>query len=279
MLLRLASLLTLTSAAIVGIFHAPGEPSLCSLISIDTASGANETLAEVDICAGLSSTFPSFSSSSDSAIFVAISGASHAFAVAVPSGAATKLAPLANDPADDLVGAAFFPALGFFIVTQKGGVYNMSGDAPALFATVPAVVDAVVASAPSGGTGGAGRVFIADAASSNIVVLDMGAPAAAQKTLRGVAKPMDVAFDRESLYEVASYRLSALPVKGGAVRTITSLPDGPGFPSTYAFVAPGQFAFIDFNNTRIVDVATKAITVLDEPFRGGSRRVGMPAVF
>ena len=52
-----------------------------------------------------------------------MSGAATAFAVDILTGASAPLAALANDPADDLVGAAFIPGAGFLVVLQSG-VYN-----------------------------------------------------------------------------------------------------------------------------------------------------------
>lgn len=287
-MLRALLFLTASAAAaaarLVGLYHAPGDASSCSLITVDPTTGANTTLSPTTVCDGLVSDFPAYAAAdaATNTLFVAVSGAATAFAVDILTGASAPLAALANDPADDLVGAAFIPGAGFLVVLQSG-VYNAT--APGAPASLIVALDdwpaAVVASAPGGGTGGAGRLFVANRASTAIRVVDLGAPRAAPVALRGVAKPMDVAFDAERLYEVASYRLSVISAKagGGAPALVTPLPDGPGFPSAYGFVEPGVFFFQDFNNTFTVNIAKKAVTKLDAPFVGASRRVGQSFAF
>jgi len=274
---------------LVGLYHAPGDVTACSLLSIDLRTGANATLARSPACAANAlPAFPSFSAADAAAgtLFVAVAGAPTAFAVSVATGAAAPLAALANNASDELVGAAFFPgkgaAAGFFLVTQNG-VWRASapGAAPLFAPLADAWPAALVAASPGGGTGGAGRLFVADAASARVRVLDMGAPGAPAAYISGVARPRVLAVDGEYVYEEAGYVLSRVPAAGGAVQRVAQLTDGPGYPTDAVFAAPGLFAWVDFEFAYTIDVTAKPakVTQLEGTFWAAPRRVGLPHGF
>lgn len=298
-----------TARSLIGLYHDAGDPSSCGLLSVDSVTGANKTLPRTNVCGGLQSTFPAYSAADVSAgsLFVAISGAATAFSIDVSSGESKPLSKLANNASDELVGAVFIPGAGFLIVTPSG-VWNATKPdvLPALVAALDDSWDsAVVTSSPDGGSGGAGRVFIADLASNSIRVVDLGAPAGPAKYIKGITKPADLAYDSGILLEEAGYQLSSLSATGGAVKRVTSLPDGPGFPSCNGIVSPGVWFFQDFANScesrqtarhhlsavelmstpppptpsDTVDIKSKKVTQLDGPFVAAPRRVGFPWSF
>jgi hypothetical protein len=256
-------------ALLYGLFHEPGSSTNCTFRSIDLTTGANNTIAtEVPVCAGLTSTYPSFSAASASQLFVAIEGARDAYFIS-PSGKVTRGAAMANNESDPLVGAAYI-APAFLVVTQYG-VWDASvaGGAPTLVAAYAGWSSAVVTSA------GTDLVLVANAEGNQIAVVDI--PARSTRTsLKGISRPMDVAVSRGIIYEMAGYQLYTLPLTGGTPRPLMSLPDGPGFPRVNGFVSPTTWYFADFLNLYTINVETKHVVQVPGSFVGAPSCVGFP---
>jgi len=267
---------------LIGLFHAAGDASSCNLISIDATTGANTTLASVSVCSGLTENFPAYSSADQSTgtLFVAITSAATVFGIDVKTGVSTPMGRLANNDSDTLVGAAFVAGAGFLIVTPSG-LWNVTevGPSQLLKAFTTPLNPSVVTSANDGGTGGAGRIFIADSTSNVIQIVDLGDLNAQPKEIKGITKPSDFAHDNGFLYQEAGYVLSSVSVNGGGAKKVINLPNGPGFPSSNGIFTPGTWFFQDFNNTFLVDIKAKLVTKLDEAFLGAPRRVGFPWSF
>ena len=284
-MIRLSFLISTVYCApsqLIGLYHAAGDASSCNLISVDAATGANTTLSSVNVCSGLVENFPAYSSADPSTgtLFVAITSAATVFGIDVKTGVATPMGSLANNDSDTMVGAAFVAGAGFLIVTPSG-LWNATEVGPSQLLTgfTTPLNPSVVTSSPNGGTGGAGRVFIADSTSNVIQIIDLGALDALPKEIKGITKPSDFAYDGGFLYQEAGYVLSSVSVNGGGVKKVINLPNGPGFPSSNGILTTGTWFFQDFNNTFLVDIKAKLVTKLDEPFLAAPRRLGFPWSF
>lgn len=229
------------TGALHGIFHLAGKIDECELVTIDISTGAN-TSTPTTACEGNTQAWPSFAALSEApgapTLIIAVEGAAAVVAVDAQTGAATRLARLANNASDPIIGLVTLkqPA-GAFLVTANG-VWSVSkpGGAPVRFATIDtsAFSEPVCTHAQDGGTGGAGRVFIASQREGGIIVVDMGAPASRPKVLKGLPNgAMDLCYDaaRDALLQMQSYTLYSRPSTGTtSPKQVTRLPDGPGFP-------------------------------------------------
>ncbi len=296
-----------SSSTLVGTFSVsrPAGGVSCYLSVIDTASGANKTLP-LQLCDALPSTYPAFSAlydnggaagadgaadaaaSSSLELVVAIAGDRFLRAVNVATGAERALAPLpfpynSSDPFRGLV-AATPDHRSLYLVTQHS-LYAVSEGALTLVAALllPGPQGGQVAAAPRGGSGDAPRIFVADAQSDAVVVVDLGAGFAQSTLHTGVATPWDVQYAAagDRLVILAQYQLYSVSATiGGTAQLLLPIPDGPGYPRVNAIDASGTlFAFLDFSNVYTIALsanATQAAIASKAPFVFAPRAVGYP---
>lgn len=270
--------------------HAPPPPQItnCSLIAIDLASGDNTTLGDASAaCDGLTQTWPAFSVASGGALLVAVASAPAIVSIDTATLKTTVVAPLppydSSDPFLGFVGiAGTTPSdpLSLWLVTQKG-VWSVADGAVTRVATVKLPATGKVAGSPTGGMGGAPLLFVTDAGSATLYVIDMGAEGSTTTVSTGISKPMDLQWSesRGELLILGSYTLYTVDYLTGRAKKLASIPNGPGFPSVNAINSPTGtiFAYMDFAHVNWVDTATGKITQAETGFVGAPRVVGYPS--
>ena len=216
--------------SIVGLFHAAGDITSCTLIALDLATGANSTLAASPACAGLSTNFPAFSAPGPpGALLVALTSAPTLLSIALASGAPTPLGALANNASDPLAGLAHFVAEGISVVVTQYGLWNAT-DAGQNELLVPlrggdAFTEAIVFA------GAWPTVYVCDQYSAAILLVDVAAKSIKRAVgldspLGTVRGPAGSAF----LLQQKGYKLYETPLSGGAPKFVLDIPDGPGYP-------------------------------------------------
>lgn len=155
----------------------------CSVLAINAATGTNVTLnANVALCSQVQQTWPSFAVYDFAAqeLVVAVATAPNVASFNPTTGAEGVYAPLpAYNQSDEWLGMVrVAPSNGaspaIYLVSQYH-LWQVTAAGLNLVLNVNLPADAVVAAANSGGTGGAGRIFVADGGSNAVYTLDLGA--------------------------------------------------------------------------------------------------------
>jgi hypothetical protein len=276
-LLRAAALLAAASALptgrLVGVFHAPGDVTSCSLIEVSLGTGANRTLAaSVPACAQLTSNYPSFSAYTGKSLLLAVNTAPAVYAVDPATGASAPLGGL--PPSNDT-----FPLLGLVYVEGAGaltatslGLFNSTGPGPATLLVAFAAGEVfagafVVASPPH-------LVYVCDENSNAIVAVDLRD--LSKKQLKGLAAPIGTALlSPSTLLQEKSYTLYSTALATGKSTRLLSIPNGPGYPRTNGVAGQGYWWWFDFAALHAADLKAKTTAIVGE-FYGISRAMGFP---
>jgi hypothetical protein len=135
------------------------------------------------------------------------------------------------------------------------------------------------AASPTGGSGGAGRIFVSDGSSRAIAVVDLGNPAnVSHITSSSVSSPWDLQYSapRDELVSLVNYELYGTNSRTGKSRKICNIPDGPGYPRVNGISADGEFFyFMDFSNLYTISVAQGTI-LSKAPIFSAPLTVGFP---
>ena len=180
---------------VLGVFALNGGINPSSLVSLNITDGTNITLGTVDL-GPITQTFPAFSvQDAAGVLYVACSTSDAIYAVTPMSPVTvTKYAPLPKYDADNdaYIGLQFVKGK-LYLITQSG-VYGVLPGSVTKMVNVTLPQNANCASSTTGGTGGAGQLFVADGDTTTIYTLDVGNLAAAPKTVKSrVNNPWDLA--------------------------------------------------------------------------------------
>lgn len=117
-------------------------------------------------------------------------------------------------------------------------------------------------------------LYIADEASSNILLVDV--EAAALKRTTGLNSPIGTVLNGKELIQEKGYVLYQTPAAGGAAKKILNIPDGPGYPRTNGMAGPENWWFFDFSNLQVADLITKTVKIAGDGFVAAPRGMGFP---
>jgi hypothetical protein len=223
---------------------------------------------------------------SGGSLLVAVASAPAIVSIDTTTLKTTALAPLPPyDTADPFLGFVGIPGASpsdpqsLWLVT-KGGVWSVADGAVTRAATVKLPSTGKVAGSPTGGMGGAPLLFVTDAGSATLYIIDMGAEGSTTTVSTGISKPMDLQYSAalDKLLILGSYTLYTVDYLTGRAKKLASIPNGPGFPSVNAISPDGTtFAYMDFAHVDWVDTATGKITQAETGFVGAPRVVGYPS--
>jgi len=270
------------SGMLYGVFRSDNG---CILMSLSPDTGDNTTIANVDICdKATNGLFPSYSAydATNNALIIAIQSAPDVYSVDITTGKSTSLVPLPTyNSSDFLLGLQLIKNT-IYVVTQYH-VYSapLSGASSLTDLKVPlsAPQYAQVATVPTGGSGGAARLFIADENSKAIYIVDLGAPTAKVNSISstiGGTILLQYSTNVNQLVELLSYQLYVTNPNTGKSTKLNSVPDGSGYPRVNG-LSPDQSSIFIIDFDKMFTMSLKDGTVGPFfPFKGAPRVVGFP---
>jgi hypothetical protein len=261
---------------LVGVFRLDG---VCTLVSLNPATGVNTSIAALTVCDGVDQLFPASSAydAANSALLLAIGAGPSLFSIDVATGKTTALAPLpAYNDSNWIIGVQVLAGTPY-VVTQTA-IYALSGGA---LKDTGVALNVPQYSQVAGGLDGNGVpvIYIADENSKALYVASLASPPPPVATLSsGVSSTILLQYSasRGKLVELASYTLYATDPKSGKSSRIGAVPDGPGYPRVNALSPDGTtLAIIDFADVFTMNLATGAVSA-KQPFTAAPRVVGFP---
>ena len=258
---------------LIGLYHDPGVITSCSLIEVDFSSGMNRTVAtSVTACAGLTESYPSYSSSDGESLFVAINSAASVFSVDLVSGTSVPMGglPECNDTFP-LQGLVWMKETGILTATSLG-LFNSTGPGPATqllsFSGGEVFQEAFLLSSYP-------MVYLVDQHSSSIVTMDLSTSPVSKSSLKGLPNPVGtVLLNSRTLLQEASYQLYSTSTAGGKAKKILNIPDGPGYPRQNGIAGEGFWWWFDFADLHVADISVKTTQVVGGGFVAAPRAIG-----
>lgn len=261
---------------VVGIFRE--YDNSCSLLAINW-DGTNTTLAtNLRSCSNATNLYPAYSALNGATqkLAVAIQSAAYVFEYDTRTGAESVGAPLPTNASDAFIG---FVAVGptEYLVTMNN-IYAIKAGVISHYAFVSLPADGQVAGTATGGTNGAGRLFVASTTDASLYTVDLGANGAVSTLQAGVSRDWDLQWSdaTQSLIELAAYQLYSTSADTGKSTKVMDIPDGPGYPRVNGISPDGAtFWFMDFSYIYTIDI-DKAAVVTKGNFTWAPRCVGYP---
>lgn len=264
----------LPTGSLVGVFHAPGDVTSCSLLAFSLPTGSNSTLStDVPACKKLTTNFPSFSAYDGTSLLLAISSGPSVFAIDPMTGATTaELGDLPpNDDANPLLGLVAVEGAGVLTATSIG-LYNSTSPGPStlLVSFVGKEVFAsafVVASFPS--------LYVCDEYSAAIVAVDL--QTMTKKTIKGLPTSIGtLLLNPTTLLQEKGYVLYTTSLATGKSTKVLQIENGPGYPRTNGLAGNDYWWWFDFANLHLADLRAHTTQIIGGDFTAASRAMGFP---